>query len=241
MRKAECFSDAFDFSSPYTVIDEGLRVVRLQNIVGTVDKCGELNADFQYIKRSDKGEQFRRRQIDHKTDAQFFFPPIRLNKYGKKYYIVDGHRRVSSAKKHRIEFIDAYVNTYIPEGDKKTRKGITARKRFELETGITTINLTDERRFEELLRDVYDYAGKKPDKESAPRWKAERFLPGCRAIEESELRNTYGGLELGDIYALLHQFYFDYFGGFPRGAGMQSLISTYCAARCPGKKRKKMV
>lgn len=236
MQTAECFSDIFDSSSPYTVIDEGLRVIRVRDIVGTVDKCGELDTNFQYIRRFDKNERFRRRQIEQKTEMQFFFSPIEVNRYKKQYYIIDGHRRTAAAKLNRIEFIDAYVTTYIPEKDRKTRLGLNARKQFEQESGITTIFLSDERNYKELLDDLKDYSSDKITKEHALQWKTNHFLPACRIIEKSYLRKIYPDLESGDIYALMHHFYSDYFGGFPAEAGFQSLVSTYCSARCPAKR-----
>ncbi len=237
MKKCRCFSVDFNSSQPYIMIKEELRVIRMKDIIGTVDKCGELDSDFQYIHRFDRGERSRRRSIEQKTGEQHFFPPIQVNKYDKRYYIVDGHRRTSAAKQRGIEFMDAYVTTYVPESDRETRLGLHAKKRFEQETGITTVHLNSERGFDELLEDVRSFTGDNITKEATLEWKTKQFLPALKAIENSDLPSTYPTLRAEDIYVLLYQFYNDFFNGFPEHTDFSALISTYYAARFPGENR----
>lgn len=52
MKPIPCFDEAFDKSKPYTVFDEGLRVVEVAAIIGSVDKCHELDDQFRPIIRS---------------------------------------------------------------------------------------------------------------------------------------------------------------------------------------------
>jgi hypothetical protein len=48
-RRVRCFYEDFIKTEPYTVMDAGLRVIELKRVVGTVDKCGELDDRFRYI------------------------------------------------------------------------------------------------------------------------------------------------------------------------------------------------
>lgn len=234
MKKIKCFSDIFDYTQPYSVYDEGLRVIRVRDITGSLDKCNELNADFNYIRRFDRGERFRRERIADKTKRQVFFQPIQVRKFDNAFFVIDGHRRTAAAKEFNIEFIDAYVTSYVYQNDKDSRLGISARKQFELRTGIRSIRLSHDYHFQGLLKDLEDFSGGSVDRENAARWKSERFLPACRSISGSKLKDAYPQLEDGDIYVLMHRFYTDYFGGIPEGASFSSLISTFYAARFPG-------
>lgn len=237
MKRLRCFSDDFDVSGSYSIVKEGLRVIRVDEIAGTVDKCNELNERFKYTRRFDKGEHYRREQIEKKTAANYFFPPIQVYKYRNVFYVHDGHRRTAAAKEQGIEFIDAFVTTCIPESDANSRLGINAKRYFEQETDIKTIRLKAELGFKELSEDLRRFGGGKMNKETALRWKTERFLPALREIEKSKLPALYPDLGTPDMYVLLFRFYNDYFDGFPRGTEFTDLISTYLAARYPGRGR----
>ena len=98
MKPIPCFDEAFDKSKPYTVFDEGLRVVEVAAIIGSVDKCHELDDQFRPMNRSDRKELFRSEQITAAAENVEFFPPIEVYKFRDNYYVVDGHRRVRAAK-----------------------------------------------------------------------------------------------------------------------------------------------
>ena len=82
-----------------------------------MDKCGELDSTFRYIKRKDRGERSRRHRLEEAAREYRFFPPIDVLLYKGRYYVVDGNRRVSAAKGMKVEFIDAHVKEYIHKGD----------------------------------------------------------------------------------------------------------------------------
>jgi hypothetical protein len=208
-RRAECFEDVFNKKEPYTVLDAGLRVIEVSKVVGTVDKCGELDQAFRYIKRKDRGELSRWNRIRDAARRYDFFPLIDVNFYKGKYYVVDGNRRVAAAKALEMEFIDADVKEYIPGGDKEMLSGALYRRRFESEMGLKNIRLTSEIGYRLLLEEIESSAGT-GKAERAQQWYSTCYLPFCAQIGRSEIQSFYPGLSEGDIFVLIVGFYRDF-------------------------------
>lgn len=237
MKPIPCFDEAFDKSKPYTVFDEGLRVVEVAAIIGSVDKCHELDEQFRPINRSDRKELFRSEQITAAAENVEFFPPIEVYKFRDNYFVVDGHRRVRAAKELESTYLDAYVKVFVLQEEQERIEGIRAKRKFETESGIATIRLEDERFFTVLLKDLREYSGGRVTKEKTKAWKSERYLPISSAIERSKLMKLYPELSPGDIYALMIDFFNNYLTGFPYDEPKKDVISTYLLARGLAKKR----
>jgi hypothetical protein len=225
-----CFYSEIDSKESYSIIKTGLRVIDINKIVGTVDKCNELDSRFRYLKRGDIGEYLRREQIDAATNPFKFLPPIEVNKYKERYYVIDGHRRVASALKQRIDFIDAEITEYILQKDKDSRTGFIARRRFESETGIKHIRLNRDENYLFLISEIEVISNGNSFEEKARFWASEYFFPLCREIEKSELVPHYPDLAVGDIYVLMVSFYKDFMGGIPGNMSYATIISGYLFA-----------
>jgi hypothetical protein len=208
-RLAECFQDVFDKKTPYTVMDAGLRVVEVSRIVGTVDKCGELDQSFRYIKRKDRVENSRWHRIRDAAKKYEILPPIEVNLYKGKYYVVDGNRRVAAAKALEMEFIDANVKEFIPGSEKEMLSGALFRRRFESETGLKNIRLTSEIGYRLLLEEIESSSGTSKAKK-AKQWYSSCYLPFCAQIGRSEIQSYYPGYSEGDIFVLVARFYRDF-------------------------------
>ncbi len=226
-KKARCFYEDFDASGAYAIHHIGLRVIDVKSIVGTVDKCGELDGKFRYLQRDDWAEFVRRNSIQRTMNPFEFFPPITVNRYKGAYYVVDGHRRVSAAIENKIDFIDAEISEYVLQESAESRTGFMARKRFETETGITQIHLNREENYSFLLEEVHGYPYGGSVEEKAKRWLNKKFIPFCKEIMKSELDSHYSDLTAGDVYVLINSYYTDFMGGLPENVGFSTLISGY--------------
>ena len=84
----------------------GLRVVALNQIMGSVERYHDFNRAF--LPRKD-GLQPRWQRIDELVTAGHELPPIDLYKVGRAYFVRDGNHRVSVAKYHGARTIKARV------------------------------------------------------------------------------------------------------------------------------------
>jgi hypothetical protein len=223
--KVKCFADVFEKDRPYTAMDGGLKPIETRMITGTVDKCGDLDDQFRYKRRGNMKEKYRRHKLERAAKRYEFFPPIKVIRYKNEYFVEDGNRRVATAKEAGIDYLDAYITDYIHDDDEQAMDGALARKRFEVDTGIKNIILTNEAGFRQLLRELEQFEG------TAQEWKSQWFLSGCKAVERSSLPKKYPDLRTEDIYVLLSSFYFDFMGGYPENISFESLISGYIFAR----------
>jgi hypothetical protein len=84
----------------------GRRVVRMDRIVGSVGRGGQFDSGFMPAKRSLEG---RWKNVDRAYHGGIELQPVVLNKIGDHYFVVDGNHRVSVARYHGVEMIDAEV------------------------------------------------------------------------------------------------------------------------------------
>ncbi len=83
----------------------GVRAIRVDQIVGSVDKSQEFDEDFR--PRTDRVK--RRWEQVERAFPLGDFPPIDVYQVDNTYYVIDGHHRVGVAKAREIEFIDADI------------------------------------------------------------------------------------------------------------------------------------
>ena len=84
----------------------GVRVVETGRIVGSVGRHGEFDADFMPLKAS---QEARWKRIDRAFHRCQDLPPVALCEVGGRYYVRDGNHRVSVARFHGVEEIEAEV------------------------------------------------------------------------------------------------------------------------------------
>lgn len=84
----------------------GLRTVETSSIVGSVDKHAQFDPSFMPLAKASP-EKWKR--IDRAFRSGQDLPPVSLLKLGEDYYVFDGHHRVSVARFHGVEWIDAEV------------------------------------------------------------------------------------------------------------------------------------
>ncbi len=87
----------------------GRRVVRMDQIVGSVGRSGQFDSGFMPVKRSLEG---RWKNVDRAFHSGIELQPVVLNKLGDHYFVLDGNHRVSVARYHGVEMIDAEVTEF---------------------------------------------------------------------------------------------------------------------------------
>jgi len=87
----------------------GRRVVRSTDIVGSVGRCSDFDWGFLPA-RASLGTRWKR--IDRAFHRGEELPPVSLYKVGGSYFVEDGNHRVSVARYHEVEMIDALVTEF---------------------------------------------------------------------------------------------------------------------------------
>ncbi|CAN5702336.1 DUF4032 domain-containing protein [soil metagenome] len=84
----------------------GMEAVPVDQIIGSVDRFRDFDRAFFPKQRHTAG---RWKSIDRAYHGDVRLPPIQLYKVGDVYFVKDGNHRVSVAREHGVQFIDAEV------------------------------------------------------------------------------------------------------------------------------------
>lgn len=242
MKRVKCFAEQAARLGPFRAVDSGPRVIEVARITGTVDKCGELDGRFRLIgRRRDRRERFRRRRLEMADLAVTDLPPISVYLLAGQYYVIDGNRRVAAAIKQGLEYMDANLTECIPLADRDALEGVSARRRFEQETGLRSVRLAFESGYAALLEETaaFEAGGAKElsVRDRARRWHSSFFRPACELIQASALPKRFPGAQPGDLFVTVSRFYRDLMGGYPDGASYATLLSGFSfAQRVPARR-----
>jgi hypothetical protein len=89
----------------------GLREVEVSKIVGSVGRTAGFDRGFM-PKKASLRERWKR--VDRAFHRGLDLPAVRLFKMGDFYFVEDGNHRVSVARYHRVETIEAEVTEFFP-------------------------------------------------------------------------------------------------------------------------------
>ena len=99
----------------------GLMTVCVEQIVGTVNRSDDFDRHFLPRRAVTMERWLRIKMASYRGEH---LPPIELRKVGEAYFVVDGHHRVSVAREHGQQYIDAYVTELDASEDELQKLGI---------------------------------------------------------------------------------------------------------------------
>lgn len=102
--KILCYQDIHDAVKAKMGPMLGLKEIPLDSIVGSVERCADFTRAF--LPLTDSAEQ---RWADIWNASPDKLPPIRVTQLGPIYFVVDGHHRVSVARRRGWTNLAAYV------------------------------------------------------------------------------------------------------------------------------------
>jgi len=105
-----------------TSIYRGIKTVRVDQILGSVNRYHEYDREFRPFKSI---SSTRRQSVNRAFYEGIGLPAVTLYKVGQIYFVEDGHHRVSIARKHGQVYIEAEVREF------RTRCNLTSESRFE--------------------------------------------------------------------------------------------------------------
>jgi len=198
-------------------IYRGLRTVRLDQIVGSVDRYRDFDRAFLPT-QDHTGSRWRR--VNRAWYEDVSLPPVLLYKVGEVYFVVDGNHRVSVALEQGQEFIDAEVREchvkvpvtpdLQPEdlellGDKVEFLDRANLDRLRPDAHIDTTVLGGyERMLEHIAVHRYfmglDFKRPVSEAEAVEHWYDTVYLPVVEVIRENGLLGEFPGKTEADFY-----------------------------------------
>ena len=104
-----CFDEVRKVLGAVGRVYRGMRTVPVGQIGGSVGRCSEFDRAFMPTKASVEEGWKRIDRVCHRGEE---LSPVSLYKVGGFYFVLDGHHRVSVARYHGVEWIDAYVTEF---------------------------------------------------------------------------------------------------------------------------------
>ncbi|MDQ6774566.1 MAG: ParB/RepB/Spo0J family partition protein [Candidatus Dormibacteraeota bacterium] len=198
----------------------GLRPIRVDQIVGSVNRTVDFDREWRPLRPGLKERWRRLEQVFDEGD----FPPITVYELGGGYFVADGHHRVAIAKQRGVEYIDAEVTklrtrTRLPVGADVGRVILAEQERlFMEESGLAVarpealIEFTRPSSYLELLDLVRVHGYKSCLKENrvlapanvAEIWYDTVYLPAVQAIRAQNLRRYFPGSTEADLFLAVH-------------------------------------
>jgi hypothetical protein len=181
----------------------GLHVIRLDSIVGSVDRTRDFDRRFRPTSARVR-ERWQRLAVAQRRGEAV--PPIEVYRVGELHFVLDGHHRVSVAHALGLKTIEAYVTevvTRVSAAGIRFRGDLIVKdyRRLFLER----VPLTGQARAAVLLSDAWDYAklgehveawgfrlmqdeGRFADRATvAARWYAEEYEPVVLMLRQADL------------------------------------------------------
>ena len=207
-------------------IYRGVQTVRIDQIAGSLNRYHQFDRAFLPV-QDDTAERWQR--VSQAFYAEISLPPVVLYKVGQVYFVVDGHHRVSVARRQGQIYIEAEVR------ECATKVDITPNLKTEdLEILHTKVNFLERTNLDQLrpgaeipltIPDGYirmlehiavhryfmglDWKRDISDEEAVMHWYDTVYMPVVGIIRESKIMQEFPGKTEGDLYlwVLDHQRY----------------------------------
>ena len=181
----------------------GLQVVRLETIVGSVDRTRDFDRYFRPTSNRARARWQRLATAQRRGES---VPPVQLWRVGGLHFVEDGHHRVSIAFAMRQRTIDAYVTEVLTKlsADGIARRGDLLVKDYErifvervpLPAGARSqLGFADPGQWAVLGETVEAWGYRLMQREGryldrptvARRWFSEEFLPVVRMLRQADI------------------------------------------------------
>lgn len=195
----------------------GVQPVPVKNIIGSVGRYHDFDAAF--LPTQDH-TAWRWKSINRAFYQEVDLPPVKLYKVGDAYFVLDGNHRVSVAREHNVEFIDAEViecHARVPvtadlqAGDLEILgeyAGFLERTHLDRLRPDQAIRFTIAGGYEALLEHIavhryfmgLEQQREIPEDEAVTHWYDTVYLPIVQLIREQNILADFPGRTEADLY-----------------------------------------
>lgn len=190
----------------YDSIDRGTSMVPLDKIVGSVGRYRDFDSQF---KPRNSGTDERLLAIIERMKNGKSLPPVSLYQIKDDFFILDGHHRVTAARKLGRTDIKACILELLPSADTLENRLYMERIDFRDRAGLpSTINLTELGQTTHLdwqIREHQSYLSEINDQDityqqAATDWYRTIYKPLVTIISNSGLVSSFSNRTVDDLY-----------------------------------------
>lgn len=205
----KCFSEEQEKEKAFDYVDQGIKMIPLDQIVGSVGRYNDFDSSFRL---KDHMPHERLDGIKKLMQEGKNLPPVDLYKIKNKYYVLDGNHRISAAKEFGYQDIRARIVEFIPSRDNLEHVLYRERARFYKETGLPfSIELTEIGQYEYLMKQITEHKTHLesqsealiPLKDAAEDWFKTIYWPLASMIKKGNLSSSFPGRTLADLYVFI--------------------------------------
>ncbi len=205
----KCFDKERRRKNLISRIDRGIATVNMDEVVGSVGRCLDFDANFslQADHSLSRLESIKQALKDFKP-----LPLVELYKMDDEYYVVDGHHRIAASKQLGQKFIDAHIIEYFPPADSRENLLRLKRIEFEYETGLGEILFSRRSSYNKALQQIKEHQTYLKEKEginasireAAKDWFQKIYYPITRKVKQEHLSEYLREATTpGDVYIYL--------------------------------------
>ena len=189
--------------------DQGMRPVRLDQVVGSVGRYQDFDSRFRLRKALPAERLDKIKQMMQKGRA---IPPVKLFQIKDEFYVLDGNHRVAAAKALGRDYIDARIVEFLPTKNSLENLLYRERAAFAEATGLKAdIDLTELGQYAYLVRQIEEHHGflSRSSKqavsfqEAAADWYRTIYGPLATIVERSHLPAAFPKRTVSDLYTYI--------------------------------------
>ncbi|WP_051305443.1 ParB N-terminal domain-containing protein [Desulfogranum mediterraneum] len=206
VKELQCFDRVQSSEQAFESVNRGLATVPLERIVGTVGRYQDFDRKFR-PKRTEQNERLE--NILQAMAAGKAMPPVSLYQIKDDYFILDGHHRVTAARRLGRVDIEACILELLPGAESFENQLYLEKISFRDQAGLTeTIDLTEPDQFVRLEAQIKAHGsflnrqtGQQLDyKQAAADWYRSIYKPLATMIDNSRLVESFPGRSVDDLY-----------------------------------------
>ena len=200
------FDQVRESEKAYETVKRGTATVPLDKIKGSVGRYNDFDQQFRL---KSAGSEERLRSLTQAMQEGRPLPPVSLYQIKENFYIVDGHHRVTAARKLGQGDIQAKILELLPAGESVENRLYLEKIEFRDKVGIPkVVDFTEPGQSEYLLEQITmhqrflaEKSGGDIDlKEAGADWYRTIFLPLRTLIKNSGLLRSFPDRTMDDLY-----------------------------------------
>lgn len=200
------FDQIREAEKAYETVKRGVATIPLDKISGSVGRYTDFDQQFRL---QGAGNEDRLQSLTQALQEGRPVPPVSLYQIKDKYYIVDGHHRVTAARNLKQSHIQANILELLPTKDTVENRLYLEKIEFRDKVGLPrALELTEPGQSEYLLQQItthQQFLAKEREQEvslteAGADWYRTIYLPIKMLIENSGLLRSFPDRTVDDLY-----------------------------------------